>query len=186
SAKIGVKELNRPEDLEWDPGRKLVYVAFTKHGRRNALDANGVLHDPATQASTAVRPDSVGSIFAIVENNQNDPSQSTTFTFWRVLQGTQGTGPLDVANPDNLMLDADGDLWFGTDGNFGTNDTADGVYYVDIATNGFGRPFRVIAGPSDSEFTGPCFSSDMTTLFGSVQHPGEGETSNWPTDRNWE
>lgn len=202
ATKIGVMELNRPEDIEWnanDPsGTPRLYVAFTNHGRQVALDQNGVLFDPTQHETLSpTRPDAVGSIFAMQEADPANPATSKTFTYFAVWQGTEGTGLLDVGNPDNLMLDAQGGVWFGTDGNFGLNGTADGVYYLDldpahqegqpgIVMATFGKPFRVAAGPSDSEFTGPAFNADMTTLFGNIQHPGESfETSpsTWPQDR---
>jgi len=104
---------------------------------------------------------------------------------------TQGRGAFDVANVDNMLIDRDGGLWFGTDGNYGTNGTADAVYYLDLDTSHtgtvsptFGQAFRIFGGPSDSEATGPAFNADMTTFFGAIQHPGEGEDSAWPLVRS--
>lgn len=190
--KVGVKALNRPEDVEWNAndlsGTPRLYVVFTKHGRPNTLDEDGVLYDPATHDEVSpIREDSTGSIFVVEEADPANPAESAGFTFWAAWVGTEGTGPLDVANPDNMMLDADGGVWFGTDGNFGVNGTADGLYYLDMdpthatGTNPtYGVPFRVIAGPSDSEATGPALSADMGTIFFNVQHPGEDQYSNWP------
>lgn len=202
AAKVGVMELNRPEDIEWNPddpsGTPTLYVAFTKNGRKTQLDQDGVLIPTEDHDTVAItRPDPVGSIFAMVEEDPANPATSATFEYVRAWQGTQGTGPLDVANPDNLMIDREGGVWFGTDGNFGRNGTADALYYLDldrshqadepgITTPTFGLPFRVLAGPGDSEATGPCFNSDMTTVFFAVQHPGEdfdGTPSTWPQDR---
>lgn len=181
-AKIGVKELNRPEDVEWDPYNNILYIAFTNHTRRTALDDNGVLRDPATHSASTPRDDADGSIFGLIENGR-DPANTGTFTFWRAWRGSNAGGLLDAACPDNLVIDRDGGVWFGTDGNFGRAGTADATYYLHLSAAGVGRAFRVCATPSDAECTGPCFSSDMTTLFAAVQHPGEGETSSWPTER---
>ena len=199
--KLGVMELNRPEDLEWNPkdpsGTPRLYVVFTKNGRPTALEEDGVLIDPAIHSNDCDdggaprRPDPVGSIFVVEEEFPNDAGNSTTFDYWAAFKGTQGTGPLDVGNPDNAMIDADGGVWFGTDGNFGLNGTADALYYLDldpahkagetgVVNPTFGRGLRVIAGPSDSEATGPAFSSDMNSVFFNVQHPGEGRPSSWP------
>ena len=89
------------------------------------------------------------------------------------------------------MIDRDGGVWFGTDGNFGTNKTADAIYYLDldpahaagqpgVVTATFGKAFRVVAVPSDAEATGPALGPDMRTLFVNVQHPGESIWSVWP------
>jgi hypothetical protein len=191
SNKIGVMELNRPEDLEWNPkassGKGQLFIAFTKNGRRTALDQNGMVFDPATHSTQSkTRPDPTGAIFALEEGND-----ASSFTFFQVWGGTQGKGDFDAANPDNLMIDKDGGVWFGTDGNYETNGMADGVYYLDldpshaqgkpgITKPSYGLAFRVMAAPSDAEATGPAFTPDMRTLFVNVQHPGESVFSTWP------
>ncbi len=194
-AKIGVMELNRPEDVEYNPvdisGTPRVYVAFTKHGGRTQLDQSGKLRDPATQGMSPVRPDPTGSIYAIQEANPMTPGTSMTFDYIQVFHGTQGKGDFDVATPDNLLLDQKGGVYFGTDGNFAANARADAIYYLDldpshkagqpgIVNETYGKAFRIASVPSDAEATGPAFSSDMKTLFISVQHPGENFYSAWP------
>lgn len=192
--KLGIMELNRPEDVEWNPkypGGAVVHVAFTKSGRQVALDQNGMLFDPEIQEEASPkRIDAVGSIFTMREDDSMNPGSTKGFRYWLSWVGTRGTGPFDAADPDNLMIDREGGLWFGTDGNIGVNGTADAVYYLDLdpahrntAVPTFGLPFRVAAGPSDSEATGPALNSTMTTLFFNVQHPGENvpdEISTWP------
>jgi len=204
--KIGVMELNRPEDVEWAPNGyashgPLLFVAATQHNATRALDRFGVLNtyvsdpdgggpiDAGDHVDTLSRTDVTGSIFAVRETG-GEPHASTSFEFWIVKRGTQGNGPLDVARPDNLLLDAQGGLWFCTDGNFSGNGTADALYYLDLdpahvatASSTFGDAFRILAVPGDAEATGPAFNSDMTTLFTSIQHPGAGQASSWPLDR---
>ncbi len=194
--KLGVMELNRPEDLEWNPkdpsGTPRLYVAFTKHGGQTVLDQDGVLYPPGQWARSAPkRDDAVGTIFAVEEAEPAAPASSKTFKFFKVFQGSKGPGVFDAADPDNLMIDREGGVWFGTDGNFGVNGHADALYYLDldpahkpgqpgVVAASWGLPFRVVAGPSDSEATGPAFSSDLRTLFFAVQHPGEDKFSQWP------
>lgn len=194
--KLGVMELNRPEDVEWNPkdpsGAPRLYVAFTKHGGQTALDQGGVRFAPETWAREAPkRDDEVGTIFALAEADPQDPAGSATFDYIKVFQGVVGEDAYAVADPDNLVIDGEGGVWFGTDGNFGVNGAADGFYYLDldpahkagqpgVVTPTWGRGFRVFTGPSDSEATGPALSSDMRSLFVSVQHPGESVYSNWP------
>jgi secreted PhoX family phosphatase len=193
SNKIGVMELNRPEDLEWNPkdpsGTPRLYAALTKNGTRPALNQAGLL-----TAGVAVRPDPYGSIWAIEEANTTDPAASTAFSYWIPWLGTGGATLHDAANPDNLVVDGQGGVWFGTDGNWGANKHADALYYLDldpahragqpgVTTATYGLPFRVAAVPSDAEATGPAFTSDMRTLFFNVQHPGEDTFSAWPGAR---
>jgi len=195
SGKIGIMELNRPEDIEYNPkdmsGTPRIYVTFTNHNKRTQLDQDGKLYDPATQSTAPSRADTVGSIFAIEEMDATKPGASTTFKFFQVWHGSQGSGDFDAANPDNLLLDQEGGVWFGTDGNFGVNKRADSIYYLDldpshragqpgITTETYGKAFRAVSMPSDAEATGPAFSADMGTLFVSVQHPGEEAYSVWP------
>ncbi len=197
--KLGVMELNRPEDVEWNANYHLgpvLHVAFTKNGRRVALRQDGVKYDPAVQQTRApVRIDGVGSIWTLRERYPDTPSASLGFSYWMNWLGSRGQGPFDAANPDNLAIDSEGGLWFGTDGNFDRNDTADALYYLDqdpghkpgrAPNPTYGKPFRLAAGPGDSEATGPAFNSNETTLFFNVQHPGEGfdgNPSSWPQNR---
>ncbi|MHA7632562.1 PhoX family protein [Corallococcus sp. M7] len=201
--KVGVMELNRPEDTEWNPkdpsGTPLLYVAFTEHGDPTALDPQGrvataelkdgawVKKDRGAQDNRAV--DKVGSIFAIREADPAAPAGSKTFDFFRVWKGeaaaTSAAPEFAAAKPDNLVIDREGGVWFGTDGNFGVNKVADGIFYLDQApahrdSPYFRKAFRVLSMPSDAEATGPAFNADMTSLFVSVQHPGEDSFSVWP------
>lgn len=300
-AKLGVFEMNRPEDVEWNPVDRQLYVALTNFaGRPAALGQTGVLGtvaltadangannnaiaetvatarfivsgmsggaaaaratgfiycppgsdivdaetftindgvntvvfefelaggvaggntavailaaDTAQQVATKVqnaingvaagltitaavppnRTDTVGRIWTLKEANQSNPGVSATFTFWEVWGGTAGSGVFDAANPDNLLIDKSGGVWFGTDGNFGTSGgRADAYYYLDlnpahkagaagVVNPGFGKAFRFMAVPSDAEATGPAFNADMKTFFSGVQHPGESVYSTWP------
>ena len=43
AAKIGVRELNRPEDVEWNPVDETLYVAFTYHSRTIGMQQDGTL-----------------------------------------------------------------------------------------------------------------------------------------------
>lgn len=195
AAKIGVMELNRPEDIEWNPhdpsGKPRLYVAFTNHAGRTQLDQDGVLRDPATQPTSPPRGDGLGAIYAIEESDPSNPAASKTFSYFDVFHGTAGAGDFNAANPDNLAIDRDGGVWFATDGNFWVNGRSEAIYYLDldpahregqegIKTPTFGAPFRVVAMPADAEATGPTFSADQRTLFLSAQHPGDAAHSEWP------
>jgi hypothetical protein len=197
SNKIGVKELNRPEDIEWNPrdpsGKPRLYVAFTNHNRVAQLDADGKLRTEAQCAGTpnpCNRNDALGSIFSLEEAAPDDPAASATFAYRAAFLGSVAEGDdYAAANPDNLLIDPQGGVWFGTDGNFGASDEkgADGVYYLDLdpahaatTVKTYGKAFRVLSVPSDAEATGPALSSDAHTLFVAVQHPGEEAPSDWP------
>jgi secreted PhoX family phosphatase len=181
--KLGVRELNRPEDVEWNPADKRLYVAFTNNGSKVAVDQNGVLYDAATHSTTSpTRDDQYGALFVLEEANDDNPGSSLAFSFYSVWQGTSGEGLLNAANPDNIMIDPVGNVFFGTDGNFGRNGTADAIYYLDREQ---GRAIRIVAVPSDAEASGPALTPDGKTLFISVQHPGESVYSTWPSDSKY-
>ena len=188
--KIGVMELNRPEDVEYNPrdlsGTPRIYVSFTNHTRQVALDQNGVLYPPDTHDVAAPkRNDPWGGIAALQETDPTHPGASRTFKYWWAFRGTGAATTFDAACPDNLLIDKDGGVWFGTDGTIDTtgNRSADAVYYLDLDTShttARGKAFRIVAMPSDAEATGPALTSDMGSLFVSVQHPGEDIDSSWP------
>jgi len=185
-AKLGIRELNRPEDIEWNPwgfaggtgATPLLYVSFTGHTGRTCCDRNGVLLDPADDhGASNARDDVRGRVWAISHGGTN-PATATTFTFWEVHAAPNQPGSMfEFANPDNLVVDRDGGVWFGTDGYTALSGRAEGFYYLDTNpahSAAFGRAFRVIAAPRGAEATGPCFSPDMKTFFYSAQHPTAG------------
>jgi secreted PhoX family phosphatase len=196
--KIGARELNRPEDVEYVPrnvnGEPTIYVALTGQSALVVLDERGVLYPPAEQAARAPRrSDRTGSVLALREDDPASPARSRGFAHWVVWAGSQGRGAFSVGRPDNLLIDSSGGVWFTSDDNFVLNGTADSLYYIDldpahavgapgVVRATFGLPFRIIAVPSDAEPTGPSLASDEATLFLSVQHPGEDVPSRWPNE----
>lgn len=191
SLKIGAMELNRPEELEYNPvdisGTPRIYIAFTNHSGTVALDQNGALLAPtATQPN---RGDRAGGIWVMEEMTSATPATSMEFKYWQAWGGNTSGGLFDAGSPDNIAIDAAGGVWFGTDGYFGSSmrRSADAFYYLDLEPQHkytpvptYGLAFRVAAVPSDAEQTGPAFTPGMTTLFFNVQHPGEDILSSWP------
>jgi secreted PhoX family phosphatase len=168
---LGATPLDRCEDCEVHPKDGSIYVAMTnnsKHGNH------------------------YGHIVRIVEDG-ND-AESTKFQYEIFLAGGPQSG---LACPDNLAFDPAGNLWVVCDMSsekintgayrpFGNN----GLYVVPTEGPSAGEAFQFASGPNDAELTGPWFSDDGTTLFLSVQHPGEMSvsldklTSHWPDGGN--
>jgi secreted PhoX family phosphatase len=81
-----------------------------------------------------------------------------------------------------MAFDPRGNLWFTSDMSgslmnkeekykpFGNN----GLFVFDVQND---QVIQVASAPMDAEFTGPYFSPDGSSLFLSVQHPGETSTS---------
>jgi uncharacterized protein len=135
-----------------------------------------------------------GWLFKLEEDN-NDP---TSLTFrWNSLAtgGEPAKGGAGFANPDNLELDGNGNLWIVTDmstskhnqavpsrmvegetllgedltGVFGNNS----LWYMPLSGENAGTVYPFAIGPTECECTGTFFSQDGATLFLAIQHPGE-------------
>jgi uncharacterized protein len=164
---LGATPLDRCEDCEVHPADGTLYVAMTNNTR------HGNLH---------------GHIVRLREKG-DDPA-ATQFEYEVFLAGGPQTG---LACPDNLAFDRRGNLWVVCDISsdklgkgaykpFGNN----GLFVVPTSGESAGDAFQFASGPVECELTGPCFSPDGSTLFLSVQHPGEmsltadAPTSRWP------
>ena len=168
SAKIlGATSLDRPEDIEIDPVSGDVLVALTNNIPRDNY---------------------FGSILKIEE--ENGDHASLTFQATTYLTGGKDTG---FASPDNMVFDRAGNLWFTSDISGSKMNQSpysafknNGLFLVMRDGPQAGEVIQIASAPVDAEFTGPCFSPDGTTLFLSVQHPGEQSpslealTSHWP------
>lgn len=186
ATKIGVFEQNRPEDVEWNPLNKTLYVAYTNHGKKIWLDQKGRLAN-----NEGKRADEVGRIWAFQESDAANPAASLNFQFWEVAAGNSSfcddPDSLSFARPDNIAIDKNGGLWFSTDGQYSLSDgeCSDALYYMAMdPQSGSGKAVRVLTVPTGAEATGPAFNSDMVTLFLSVQHPGESDEAMWPMAAN--
>jgi hypothetical protein len=183
---IGATPTGRPEDLEIHPIDGSVYIAFT-----DAATAPGRLHSNIH-----------GEIWRIVEDGDGT---GTRFTWMRWKAG----GPNDPAQgghvfaaPDNLAFDPAGNLWVVSDIstvrlNADRRYTAfrnNGMFFVPTSGPDSGVLRQFASAPCEAELTGPSWSADRSTMFLSVQHPGEASGmrkagmraprgSNWPSGR---
>ncbi len=167
---VGATPLARPEDIEIHPQTKDVYITLTNN------KPAGNFH---------------GSILKISETQGNHAS--LTFKAETFMLGGEDSG---ITCPDNLAFDKNGNLWMCNDISgssigkaaykpFGNN----GLFVIPTSGPQAGQAIQVASAPMDAEFTGLCFSPDETSLFLSVQHPGEltkdikFPTSTWPTGK---
>ena len=165
---LGATPVDRTEDTEIHPKDGSLYVAMTGNpGHGNFY----------------------GQLVRLVEDH--DDPEGEGFRFEIFLAGGPQCG---IAYPDNLAFDRDCNLWVCSD--VSTSDLGKGAY-TPFANNGLwvvptagpaaGDAFQFASGPVDCELTGPWFAPDGSTLFLSVQHPGEmttdpaTPTSQWPT-----
>jgi secreted PhoX family phosphatase len=188
---VGATRMDRPEDVEADPGPGRVYAVMTNNTARRADQVNGanpradnryghiieLVEDGGDHAAVRFRWD----IF-IACGDPRVPDHRASY------QGQRGPGWL--ATPDNIAFDPVGRLWVATDGQDETIDANDGLYAVETTGPGRGTVRQFLSGPVGCEVCGPAFTPDGTTLFVAIQHPGEVEgstfarpASRWPDGR---
>jgi secreted PhoX family phosphatase len=182
---IGGSPSGRPEDLEVHPADGSVFISFTSISGLPGLWENAY-----------------GEVWRIQEEGD---ARSGKFKWARFCAGGP-SGSHGAANafaqPDNLVFDKRGELWMCSDmpsalmnqredyKAFGNG----GVFRIPLAGPDKGRPLRFASFPCEAEATGPAWSQDASTLFISVQHPGERfgtrrqgmpspRGSNWPDKR---
>ena len=165
---IDATPLNRAENIEIDPKTGDVMIALTNNSNAG---------------------DFYGQILKVSEKGSHSTSMS--FTHAPFLVGGPQSG---FSCPDNLVYGPDGAMYIATDVSgkdlgkgaqklFKKN----GLFKVEFDKAGNPVAIPLLYAPTEAEVTGPCFSEDGTTLFVSIQHPGEtsfktkdGYTSNWP------
>ena len=187
----GATRMDRPEDIVIHPHTRKVYIALTKNPLRG---------DPTVQRSEpdAANPRKNNRAGHIIELEEDRADHGATRFRWRIFMLCGDPAAPDsyyggypkslvsrMACPDNMVFDKDGNLWVATDGQADVFGDADALFA--IPTEGPERGFarRFFTGVPGAEITGPCFTPDCSTLFVSVQHPGEGGTlsgpiSSWP------
>jgi secreted PhoX family phosphatase len=170
---VGATPMDRPEDVQAQPGTGRVYVMLTNNTRR------------APDRIDAANPRPQNAFGHIVEITYPDGDCAASRARWEILvrcgdparpEFGAAWNPATGANgwfgsPDNCAFDPAGRLWVATDGNDATG-AADGLWGVesDGALRGTGYAF--FRAPVGAEVCGPCFAADGRTLFVSVQHPG--------------
>jgi uncharacterized protein len=182
----------RPEDTEMGPNGGM-FVAFTSgspsssDGSPDARVFKGPNGETPWEYGWVVRMDEVG----------NDPA-AMNFKWSAVATGGEpADGGLGFSNPDNIAFDAKGNLWMVMDMSSDKHNKAipagrldkegkplkqsdlravygnNSVWYMPLSGANAGQAYLFGFGPTDSEMTGPFFTSDQKTLFISAQHPGE-------------
>lgn len=180
----------RPEDTDV-AADGTVFIAFTSGGP----GGDGGPDKSVFQGPNGEIPYEYGWIVKLMETD-GEPNAMTFKWEAFALGGEVHEGGLGFANPDNLEIDAKGNLWMVTDmstskhnaeiesrvdeegkaisqsslrGLFGNNS----VWYMPTSGPHAGEAFMFAYGPMECEMTGPIFTPDQTTLFLSAQHPGE-------------
>ncbi len=155
---VGGTPTDRPEDVEISPFDNTLFIAHTNN------DKHGNFHGHLTRFF-----------------EKNNDLGALEFDFEIFAAGGRQSG---FSAPDNLTFDSNQNLWMVTDisssstgkgiwKHFGNN----GMFVIPTYGEHAGEAFQFASSPVEAEMTGPWFTPDESTLFLSVQHPGE-ETEN--------
>ncbi|MCX7738603.1 MAG: PhoX family phosphatase [Hydrogenothermaceae bacterium] len=199
---LGATMMDRPEDIEWNPVTKSVWVALTSNDRRSTsgtVNRYRKIADTTTPTASntinRANPRAInymGHVLEIIEE-KGDPT-ATKFTYQiPILCGdpenpdynkklylygrevSPNSGVPAISAPDNFVIDKEGNVWIATDGNDSVNRLGknDGVYVLDPINKTL-KMF--LSGVVGCEICGPEFSDDYKTFFCAIQHPGEVES----------
>ncbi len=180
---LGATPMDRPEDVETNPVNGRVYVMLTNNVRRTE----------AQVSSANPRPRNIhGHVLEIAPPGADAgaPDHAAAEARWEVFiaggkpgvdhgaqyhRATSDAGWLSC--PDNCAFDSRGRIWIATDGADDAAGVADGLYAADTMGRGRGLTRLFYQAPTGAEVAGPRFTPDDTTLFLSIQHPGEDDGS---------
>ena len=176
---LGATQMDRPEDIDINPLTKKVYVALTNNTRRAAGDDNA----PNPRA-----PNPMGHIVEIAERGGDngatsfdweifmlcgDPANEADGTFFA---GFDSKRISKIANPDNLAFDKQGNMLIATDGQPGTLQINDGIFFVPTQGSERGYNRQIFSGVVGAECASVILNSAQDLMLVSIQHPGEGGT----------
>ncbi|MDJ0702419.1 MAG: DUF839 domain-containing protein [Leptolyngbyaceae cyanobacterium MO_188.B28] len=187
---VGATNTARPEDTMIAADGSL-YITFTSGGP----GGDGGPDITVFQGPNGETPYEHGWIMKLMED-RNDPAAMTFRWEMLALGGEPADGGWGFSNPDNLELDANGNLWMVTDmstskhnvevasridseGNSVSQSTLRGlfgnnsIWFIPTTGSLAGKAYMFGYGPMECEMTGPFFTQDQSTLFMSAQHPGE-------------
>jgi len=186
---LGATKMDRPEDFETNPVTGTVYLVCTNNSNRGAEGKAAA--DPMNPRDENLN----GHIIEIVETAGDhaattfawdifmlcgDPADESTYFAGYPKEMVSG-----ISSPDNITFDLAGNLWISTDGMPRNLPSNDGLYAVPVEGMERGNLKRFFTSVTGAEVSGPVFTPDNTSLFTSIQHPGEGGTfeaqiSSWP------
>jgi uncharacterized protein len=183
---LGATPMDRPEDVEPHGPTGRVYVALTNNVQRKpesqAGEWNGRPLDLGPNAANPRGPNRYGHVIELEEENAD--CGALAFKWHLLLLGGEAAQPSPIGSPDNLALDRGGNLWVVTDG-AQPDGRNNGCFVVPTQGPARGQVRQVMSSPVGAEVCGCAFTPDGSTLFLTIQHPGEGgnlaqPSSNWP------
>lgn len=182
---VGATPMDAPEGFIPHTGTGKIYVAMTENEDR--LPAGEGDAAETVDAANPRGPNPHGHILELVPPGAPEAPDPAANSFaWDVFvlcgdpakpddeamchPGTSADGWF--TDPDNIGVDPHGRIWVTTDGP-PPEGIADAVYAMDTEGPGRALPRLFYIPPAGSECCSPAFTPDATSLFMSVQHPGE-------------
>jgi secreted PhoX family phosphatase len=171
---IGATPTARPEDTDIDPISGDLLISFTMGGS----DETGSPDPAIFRGPKGETPWPFGWVMRLSDAPANAQRPGGSMN-WRMVAtgGTPWEGGLGFANPDNLAIDQQGNLWMVTDRSFGSSQSdifgKNACWILPRNASSEQQAVLFASGPIESELCGPCFDADEHTLFLAVQHPGE-------------
>jgi secreted PhoX family phosphatase len=174
---LGATKMDWPEDVQPNSVTGKVYVMLSNNSKRQPDQVD------------AANPRAKNVFGHIIEIAEDDGDFAATKGRWEVLLKCGDPSVAEVgasfststtANgwfgmPDNCAIDSAGRLWVATDGNSSkSTGRTDGLWAVDTEGDARATSRLFFLVPVGAEMCGPLFTSDDTTAFVAVQHPGDG------------
>ena len=184
---LGATPMDRPEEVVPNPVTQTVFVSLTNNKKRRDDQVNAAnprarnVHGHVLELIPPGAPGTGADHAALTFQWRpfiagGDPKVADSGAMYHV--DISANGWLNC--PDNMTFDQKGRIWLGTDGG---NDSglANGIWAADVTGPGRALTRHFFRCPQGAEMTGPCLTTDGTTLFCSVQHPAEGAGSSFDT-----
>lgn len=179
---MGATPMDRPEDVEVNPVTSHVFVNLTNNIKR--IQSSVV--SPRT-------PNIHGHILEItpprtingIDHAQEEATWDIFLLAGNPIANDDAMYPNGVSEdgwlscPDNMTFDNQGNIWIATDGMPETVGMADGLYVAACEGEVKARPRHFFNAPKGAEVCGPYFTPNNTTLFLSVQHPGDDDKASF-------
>ena len=188
---MGATPMDRPEGIAIHRVSGKVFISLTNNDKRTETNAANPrphnIHGHIIELQPPVRDHSAKEFTWKIFLRGGDPSKKED----GALYGGEVSKDGWLSCPDNLTMDSRGRLWIASDGQDKSIGMNDGLYATETIGKFAGIPRHFFSGPKGCEVTGPCFTPDGTTLFLSIQHPGDSKeatfdepVTRWPDFRS--
>jgi secreted PhoX family phosphatase len=192
ASKVGATTMDRPEWVAANPNKVEVFCALTNNKNRGVKPNAGGDATPPSGPNPRVE-NNFGQIVRWIPANEDHTSSEFKWNLFVLAgnpavyddayAGSQNINQDNMFNsPDGLKFDSKGLLWIQTDGNYSNAKgfQGQGNNQMLVGDPETGEIRRFLVGPKECEITGSAWNAERTTMFISVQHPGEKGHSHWP------